>query len=187
MKRKIISVCYILIVISLIIVVGLKVKNNKVIKQNEDNINIYDNNDKVVNDNKTKEKYVGILEIKKIKLKRGFYSIDSNNNNVDKNIMVINSSDMPDVNLGNLILASHSGNSNISYFKNLDKLEIGDIASIYYLKNKYDYKLVNYYEVDKNGGVQIIKNNDVNCLTLITCKKNTNKQLVFIFELEKVI
>ena len=187
MKRKITSVCYILIVISLIIVVGLKVKNNKVIKQNEDNINIYDNNDKVVNDNKTKEKYVGILEIKKIKLKRGFYSIDSNNNNVDKNIMVINSSDMPDVNLGNLILASHSGNSNISYFKNLDKLEIGDIASVYYLKNKYNYKLVNYYEVDKTGVVQIIKNNDVNCLTLITCKKNTNKQLVFIFELEKVI
>lgn len=187
MKRKIISVCYILIVISLIIVVGLKVKNNKVIKQNEDNINIYDNNDKVVNDNKTKEKYVGILEIKKIKLKRGFYSIDSNNNNVDKNIMVINSSDMPDVNLGNLILASHSGNSNISYFKNLDKLEIGDIASVYYLKNKYNFKLVNYYEVDKTGVIQIIKNNDINCLTLITCKKNTNKQLVFIFELEKVI
>lgn len=187
MKRKIISVCYLLIVISLIIVVGLKVKNNKVIKQNEDNINIYDNNDKVVNDNKTKEKYVGILEIKKIKLKRGFYSIDSNKNNVDKNIMVISSSDMPDVNLGNLILASHSGNSNISYFKNLDKLEIGDIASVYYLKNKYDYKLVNYYEVDKIGVVQIIKNNDVNCLTLITCKKNTNKQLVFIFELKKVI
>ena len=187
MKRKIISGCYILIVISLIIVVGLKAKNNKVIKQNEDNINIYDNNDKVVNDNKTKEKYVGILEIKKIKLKRGFYSIDSNKNNVDKNIMVISSSDMPDVNLGNLILASHSGNSNISYFKNLDKLEIGDIASVYYLKNKYDYKLVNYYEVDKIGVVQIIKNNDVNCLTLITCKKNTNKQLVFIFELKKVI
>lgn len=101
--------------------------------------------------------------------------------------MVISSSDMPDVNLGNLILASHSGNSNISYFKNLDKLEIGDIASVYYFKKKYDYKLVNYYEVDKIGVVQIIKNNDVNCLTLITCKKNTNKQLVFIFELEKVI
>lgn len=187
MKRKIISGCYILIVISLIIVVGLKVKNDSVNVLNEGNINIYDNNDKVVNDNKPKEKYVGILEIKKIKLKRGFYSIDSNNNNVDKNIMVINSSDMPDVNLGNLILANHSGNSNISYFKNLDKLEIGDIASVYYLKNKYNYKLVNYYEVDKTGVIQIIKNNDINCLTLITCKKNTNKQLVFIFELEKVI
>lgn len=190
MKRKIISVCYILIVISLIIVVSLKIKNNNVIKQNEDNIKVYDNNDKIVKNKligNTKEKYVGILEIKKIKLKRGFYNIDSNNNNVDKNIMVINSSDMPDVNLGNLILASHSGNSNISYFKNLDKLEIGDIASVYYLTKKYDYKFVNYYEVEKNGFVQIIKNNNVNCLTLITCKKNTNKQLVFIFELEKVI
>ena len=187
MKRKIISGCYLLIVISLIIIVGLKTKNNSFNILNEDNISTYSETvkDKLIS--KIKDEYIGILEIKKIKLKRGFYSIDSNKNNVDKNIMVINSSDMPDVNLGNLILASHSGNSNISYFKNLDKLEIGDIASIYYLKNKYDYKLVNYYEVDKIGVVQIIKNNDVNCLTLITCKKNTNKQLVFIFELEKVI
>lgn len=190
MKRKVISVCYLLIVISLIIIGCLKIKNNKVIEQNEDVINTYNNSNEIVkNDlkNELLEKYIGILEIKKIKLKRGFYNIDSNNNNVDKNIMVINSSDMPDINLGNLILASHSGNSNISYFKNLDKLEIGDIASVYYLNNKYDYKLVNYYEVEKTGVVQIIKNNNVNCLTLITCKKNTNKQLVFIFELEKVI
>ena len=187
MKRKIISVCYLLIVISLIIIVDLKIKNNSFNILNEGNISTYSETvkDKLIS--KIKDKYVGILEIKKIKLKRGFYSIDSNNNNVDKNIMVINSSDMPDVKLGNLILASHSGNSNISYFKNLDKLKMGDIASIYYLKNKYDYKLVNYYEVDKTGVVQIIKNIDVNCLTLITCKKNANKQLVFIFELEKVI
>ena len=86
-----------------------------------------------------------VIQKKNIKLKRGFYNIDSNNNNVDKNIMVINSSDMPDVNLGNLILASHSGNSNISYFKNLDKLEIGDIASVYYLTKKYDYNLRQVY------------------------------------------
>lgn len=187
MKRKITSGCSLLIIISLIIIVGLRIKNNSVNILNKGNISI---NSETVKDKlvgQIKDEYVGILEIKKIKLKRGFYSIDSNNNNVDKNIMVINSSDMPDVYLGNLILASHSGNSNISYFKNLDKLEIGDIASVYYLKNKYNYKLVNYYEVDKSGVVQIIKNNDVNCLTLITCKKNTNKQLVFIFELEKVI
>ena len=60
MKRKIISVCYILIVISLIIVVGLKIKNNNVIKQNEDNIKVYDNNDKIVKNKligNTKEKY----------------------------------------------------------------------------------------------------------------------------------
>ena len=93
--------------------------------------------------------YLKVMELKKVLNQASniqeildendFYSIDSNKNNVDKNIMVISSSDMPDVNLGNLILASHSGNSNISYFKNLDKLEIGDIASVYYLKNKYDY------------------------------------------------
>ena len=45
--------------------------------------------------------------------------------------------------------------------------------------------LNDYYDVDKNGIVQIIKNNDINTLTLITCKKNTDKQTVFIFELNK--
>ena len=115
----------------------------------------------------------------------GFYKLNSKLNNVDKNIMIVSSSDMPNVNKGNLILASHSGNSSVSYFRYLYKLNKGDIASIYYYGKKYDYKLVNYYDVNKNGMVQIIKNNDINTLTLITCRKNTDNQIVFIFELIK--
>ena len=56
------------------------------------------------------------------------------------------------------------------------------------LKRQFEIEngsLINYYDVDKNGSVQIIKNNDINTLTLITCKKNTDKQTVFIFELNK--
>lgn len=169
----------------------LIIKLNNLIKVNNENyeVNSYFNNynEEVgyINNNKNKEEYLGILEIKKIKLRKGFYKFNSNLNNVDKNIMIVSSSNMPDVNKGNLILASHSGNSSVSYFRYLDKLDMGDIASIYYLGKKYDYKLINYYDVDKNGSVQIIKNNDINTLTLITCKKNTDKQTVFIFELNK--
>ena len=38
---------------------------------------------------------------------------------------------------GNVILASHSGTSSISYFKNLYKLSIGDEAKIFYKGNVY--------------------------------------------------
>ncbi len=172
---------------SMIIIIKL---NNLIKVNNEDYevnsyLNNYDEEVSYINNNKTKEEYLGILEIKKIKLRKGFYKFNSNLNNVDNNIMIVSSSNMPDVNKGNLILASHSGNSSVSYFKYLDKLDMEDIASIYYLGKKYDYMLVNYYDVNKNGSVQIIKNNDVNTLTLISCKKNTDKQTVFIFELFK--
>ena len=184
--RKIITIVLFINTLLLIII-----KLSNLIKFNNENyevnsyFNNYDEEVGYINNNKNKEEYLGILEIKKIKLRKGFYKLNSNLNNVDKNITIVSSSDMPNVNKGNLILASHSGNSSVSYFRYLDKLDMEDIASIYYLGKKYDYKLINYYGVDKNGSVQIIKNNDINTLTLITCKKNTDKQTVFIFELNK--
>ena len=184
--RKILTIVLFINTLLLIII-----KLSNLIKVNNENyeVNSYFNNYNedvgYINNNKNNEEYLGILEIKKIKLRKGFYKLNSNLNNVDKNITIVSSSDMPNVNKGNLILASHSGNSSVSYFRFLDKLDMEDIASIYYLGKKYDYKLINYYDVDKNGSVQIIKNNDINTLTLITCKKNTDKQTVFIFELNK--
>lgn len=171
----------------MIIIIKLNnlIKVNSEIYEVNSYLNNYDEEVSYKNNNKNKEEYIGILEIKKIKLRKGFYKLNSNLNDVDKNIMIVGSSNMPDVNKGNMILASHSGNSSVSYFRYLDKLKKGDIASIYYLGKKYDYKLINYYDVNKNGSVQIIKNNDINTLTLITCKKNTVKQTVFIFELIK--
>ena len=50
------------------------------------------------------EDFIAVLEIPKIDLKKGIYSINSKNNNVDKNIMLLNESDMPDVINGNFIL-----------------------------------------------------------------------------------
>lgn len=132
------------------------------------------------------EKYIGVLEIGKINIKRGFYPKTSRNNNVNRNLEILSESDMPDKENGNVIIAAHSGNSYISFFRNLNKLDSGDQAKIYYNGKTYTYFLMNNYEIEKNGLAHIKRNKYKNTLTLITCKHNTNKQLVFIFELDKI-
>ena len=62
-------------------------------------------------------KYLGVLEIPKIGLKRGFYNVDSRYNNIRYNVAMVAGSDLPDVNNGNLILMAHSGNAYYSYFE----------------------------------------------------------------------
>lgn len=131
-----------------------------------------------------KEEYVAVIEIPKINLKKGLYSKDSKKNNVN-NIEILKESDMPDIKNGNFILAGHSGTSRISYFKNLHKLETNDKVYIYYNGLKLEYRLVKRYEIEKTGIANISRNGKKTTLTLITCKDNSNKQLVFIFELEK--
>ena len=131
-----------------------------------------------------KKKYIGILEIPRINLQRGFYDFGFKENNVNQNIEVIESSLMPNQRFGNLILAAHSGNSKISYFKNLYKLEIGDKAYVYYVDKYYTYQLVNVYDEEKDGTVLIRRNSNQTNLTLITCDKNAkDKQNVYIFAL----
>jgi len=128
--------------------------------------------------------YIGVLEIPKINLKQGFLDIDSKYNKVDYNITVIQTSTLPDIENGNFILASHSGNSYISYFKNLYKLDVGDQAYIYYNNIKYTYQIVNIYNVEKTGKVAIYRNIHATCLTLITCTKDSDhEQTVYILEL----
>ena len=132
------------------------------------------------------ESYLGILEIPKIRLKRGFYNINSKYNKVDYNITIINGSTYPEEKNNNLILAAHSGNCTICYFNDLYKLKINDEAYLYYKDTKYKYKLVKTYEEQKDGTVAIYRDYDKNCLTLITCTRNSNnKQTIYIFELIK--
>lgn len=157
---------------------------NEIIDNNEPEEPTENNDPQQVQTTRINYNYIGILEIPKVNLKQGFLDINSKYNNVDYNITVIQTSTMPDVENGNLILASHSGNSYISYFKNLYKLEIGDQAYIYYNNIKYSYKIVNIYNVEKTGQVAIYRDNKKTCLTLITCTKNSDhEQTVYILEL----
>lgn len=134
---------------------------------------------------KSNYNYIGVLEIPKINIKRGFLNIKDKGNNVNKNLQVIKGSDMPNVKNGNLIIAAHSGNSYISYFKNLHKLSNDDVAYVYFNNIKYTYKVAGKYDAEKNGKVTIDRDNKKNTLTLITCSQtDKTKQIVYILELE---
>lgn len=132
--------------------------------------------------------YIGTLEIPKINLSRGFTAIDSPYNTVNKNIEVVKQSNYPDVLNGNFILAAHSGNSYLAYFKNLYQLTLGDEAHVIYKNHKYTYKIVNIYLQEKTGKIAIYRDLNKNTLTLITCTKDSKtKQTIYILELESVI
>ena len=143
-----------------------------------DNIAIGDNPIKEVSKNIN---YVAILEIPSIKLKQGLVSKNSKDNNVNKNIQILTTSDMPDKEKGNTILASHSGTSSISYFKKLDKVKNNDLIYFYYNNIKYTFQVSKIYKENKDGDIWIQKDNSKTTLTLTTCSsKEKNKQLVVI-------
>ena len=122
-----------------------------------------------------------ILEIPKISIKRNIYYQDSKYNSVEYNIQILKDSDMPDIKNGNVIFASHNGNSKVSFFKKLYKLSLNDEIILYYDGYKYIYKLSKIYDINKDGTAEIYINNNVNCITLITCKKNIkDKQEIYI-------
>ncbi len=129
-------------------------------------------------------KYLGVLEIPRIGLKRGFYGTDSKYNDIQYNVTLVKGSTMPDVLNGNLILMAHSGDAYNSYFNYLYRLNIGNSAYVTYKGNRYQYKLVNVYTVPKVGSVTITRNFDRTTLTLITCTNNdSTSQTVYILEL----
>lgn len=124
--------------------------------------------------------YSMILEIPKINLKKGIPEKDSKYNSVKYGIQILKQSNMPDVENGNVILASHRGNSAVSYFNKLNKVVNSDKVYLYYAGYKYTYEIVNIYEVPKTGTVSLYRDNTENTITLITCKSREQKQLVFI-------
>ena len=129
-------------------------------------------------------KYLGVLEIPKIGLKRGFYNVGSKYNNIQYNVTMVGGSSLPDVVNGNLILMAHSGDAYISYFAYLYRLNVGDYAYVTYGGVRYQYQIVNIYEVPKTGIVRIVRNYDRTTLTMITCTKNNDyTQTVYISEL----
>lgn len=160
----------------------------KDIKNNENKANNGTSTDNKSNSNKpsvSKDDYLGRLMIPKINFNRSFYKIDSVYNDVDKNIQVMKGSSLPDVDGGNLIIAGHSGNVWFSFFKNLYKLKKGNNAYVYYNDTKYTYKVVDIYNVKKNGKVTVKRDRTKRTMTLITCTKNS-KTLQTVYILEQV-
>ena len=134
------------------------------------------------NVDETNYDYIAVLEIPKINLKRGL-SQDKYYNNVNRNVEILKGSTMPNISKGNFILAGHSGSGRVAYFRNLNKLTIGDISYIYYGGIKYTYKVNNIYDIEKTGTATITRDLNKTTLTMINCRHNTNKQIVIISEL----
>ena len=171
--------------------------NKKIDNQEKESIKEFYNVEDNENDSniKTQEKeevkeqkiinYIAVLKIPKINLVRGLVEPSSYLNNVNYNLEFLDESDMTDKSNGNVIIAGHSGNSRISFFKNLYKLVIGDEIFIDYKNDTYKYQIVDIYEIEKTGTAEIIKKENTTTITLITCKHNTNKQIIIIAELQK--
>ena len=128
--------------------------------------------------------YIAVLDIPKINLKRGLFPINDKNNNVDKNVEILQNSDMPNVTNGTLALAGHSGNSRIAYFHKLYKLKENDQVYIYYQNIKYIYQVSKIERQDKDGTISFTKTKDTAELILTTCdQQNKGKQIVVVAKL----
>lgn len=181
---------FLLLSIGICLLINNYYSNYKEVQQEEIQINTFINNMSIKEESELEEQiniqvednYIAVIEIPSINLRKGIYSKNSIENNIEKNVTILKESDMPDLQNGNVVLASHSGQSKIAYFNDLPKLKINDKAYIYYNGSRFSYKLINIYEVDKTGTVDIVRNTQKNTLTLITCKGKEKKQLVFIFE-----
>lgn len=132
------------------------------------------------------DEYIGYLTIPKINLKKGFVDRRSKQNDVEKNIYIVEGSNYPNVDGGNFIIAGHSGTGWKAFFNNLYKLETGDIAEVTYKSKKYTYKFVSIYKQQKTGKIAIYRNYEKTTLTLITCTNYDSKtQTIYIAELIK--
>jgi len=126
------------------------------------------------------------LEIPSINFKRPLYPLEDKRNDLEKNIIYVDSSSMPNDENGNVIIAGHNGNSPVSFFRYLHRLKLGEIVQISVEGIKYEYIIVNKYLVPKTGTVPIKRNLSKNTITLITCYGEA-EQLILIGEIKKII
>ena len=144
------------------------------------------NNNSMINTNLDyycNDYYFGI-SIPKINLEQKVYQFGDEKNDVNKGIYLVKDYEFNNSS-GSLILASHSGNSSISYFRNLDKLENNDIVKIIYNYKTYYFQIFQIYKINKTGSFSYEDKNDL--IYLITCDKNNRKkQVIFMGKLVKI-
>lgn len=161
--------------------------NKSIEKRASDNVEDYINDTSIINEipieekndetktenesNKRSINYTAILEIPTINLKQGVVDSTKNFSSINYAISVDKNSNYPNE-LGNFILYAHSGNSYISYFRKLNKVNIGDDIYVYYNGVKYHYAIVNKYDIEKTGKAKVISRKDDKYITLITCNQD---------------
>ena len=144
------------------IIVNRKIKENKKIEYNS---NIKDDS-------------IGQIIIKKININRKLYNIDNPKNNIEENITILKGSIEPDKVDSIIFVAAHSGYGEKAFFKNLDKLESKDQIIIKYNNIDYRYEVKNKWETNKDGDIEVEKE-DKKQLILTTCSPtDKTKQLI---------
>lgn len=183
MKNKILNkiIIFSIYIILLILIYNFYNNHNKKIIDKSKVTKFFD----TVNElNRKQDDYIAVIQIPKINLEKGIYNIDNSLNNVDKNIFILKETVWPDQKNSHIILASHSGNSNISYFKKLNKLKLSDEIYFYYNNKKYIYSINDIYELEKRKYINLDLSDDD--ISLITCK-GKNNQLIYHGKLKKIL
>ena len=126
------------------------------------------------------EKPVMNIKIDKIKVNNDIFEKGSVNNNINKNVIILDDSDYPDKKNGTVLIGAHSGVGKEAYFKNLNKLKIGDVIKLTYKNKLYKYKIDNISKDNKNGKIRIEYHNKGNRLILYTCYPNDKNNYLVI-------
>ena len=124
------------------------------------------------------EKPIGRIIINKIDINSSLYDINSKKNNVDENITILKESIMPDKNNSIVYIAAHSGNDNVSFFNELDKLSLNDEVILEYQDINYTYFVNNIYEIKKEGYIYGSRSNKKQLILTTCCPKKPDCQLI---------
>lgn len=182
---KIFNIIFICLLINIFLDIN-KVEYKKLnIKLKEEEIVVKKpvNNNKEVKKISNNNKYWGFIEIPKLNIYYGFYSLSDSKNQIKNGIEVINGSSMPSSNGSNIVLVAHSGIGYNILFDRLDVLELNDKVNLYFNNMKYIYEVKKVLKKNKSDMLSTIKNKK-NTLILITCyKKEKEKNLIVYLEL----
>ncbi len=173
-NKSINILCIVITILSctIIIIHHFQIYNDKT--KNTKAVEAYLTN-KIDNTYDEKYRYKALLEIPSINLKRGILDINNQYNKAKHNIELLKE------NTNTIVLAAHNGDYYNSFFRNLSKLELGDIINYYEDGNVYEYIYSDSYEIKKDGYADLYYKTDRKSIILITCKDNTNDaQIVYI-------
>ncbi len=127
---------------------------------------------------KQEEKPIGNIIINKIGINKPLYNINSEHNNIEENITILEGSTYPDKDNSILFIAAHSGTGEIAFFNDLDKLQLNDEITIKYNNKDYIYQINNIYEQEKNGYISGTRENKKQLVLTTCCPNKDNCQLI---------
>lgn len=124
------------------------------------------------------EKPIGKIIIPKIDLEQYLFKKESSQNNIDKNVTILESSEYPNIDKSTLIIAAHSGIGKIAFFNRLNEIQLNDTIIIEYNNTEYKYMVKNIYEKEKDGNIYYHPENKNQLLLTTCCPNKDNCQLI---------